>query len=298
MLPEAVDRLLALPDDATVLDVGGWAAPLNRADWVIDAMPFASRGAMGFSYGGDRERFGEDTWVVRDVCDPEPWPFPDGAFDVATCVTTLEDLRDPVRVCREMARVAREAYLEVPTVIAELLWGAEGPWLGHVHHHWFCEVGGPADDVPRAERLGGEPAARTRPTIARVRFAMKQHSIHGDPRLRVTPSMAIELAPREHLQGLWWSGAIDAAERLLVGTSLHDELAATVTARFPAGRLERGLRRAERAALGRGRQVQRPARDRVGAGLRRLRGGGVPPWDLGLRGHHVRGGLGVPRDGG
>ena len=43
MLPEALDRLLDLPDSAKVLDVGGWAAPLNRADWVIDQMPYESR---------------------------------------------------------------------------------------------------------------------------------------------------------------------------------------------------------------------------------------------------------------
>jgi hypothetical protein len=29
-----------LPDEARLLDVGGWAAPLERADWVIDLLPY------------------------------------------------------------------------------------------------------------------------------------------------------------------------------------------------------------------------------------------------------------------
>ena len=36
MRDEARRRIDALPDDLVVLDVGGWAAPLWRADWVID----------------------------------------------------------------------------------------------------------------------------------------------------------------------------------------------------------------------------------------------------------------------
>src|SRR5947209_20356182 len=107
MLPAATDRILrTLADDALVLDVGGWAAPFNRADWVIDLMPYDTRGPLG-SYGGGAERFTRDTWVQRDICDREPWPFADAQFDFALCVTTLEDIRDPIWVCSELARVAR-----------------------------------------------------------------------------------------------------------------------------------------------------------------------------------------------
>lgn len=46
MLDAGLERLLALPDQDVVLDVGAWAAPLNRADWVIDVMPNESRGVL------------------------------------------------------------------------------------------------------------------------------------------------------------------------------------------------------------------------------------------------------------
>ena len=40
-----VDRILSLvrPGDV-VLDVGGWACPFNRANIVVDAEPFETRG--------------------------------------------------------------------------------------------------------------------------------------------------------------------------------------------------------------------------------------------------------------
>ena len=85
MLTESLERLLAtLPEDAKVVDVGGWAAPLNRADWVIDLMPYETRGQLPpGSYGPPPERFSQETWVQRDICDHDPYPFEDGEFDFA-----------------------------------------------------------------------------------------------------------------------------------------------------------------------------------------------------------------------
>jgi hypothetical protein len=40
VLPAATERIVAmLGADARVLDVGGWAAPFNRATHVLDVMP-------------------------------------------------------------------------------------------------------------------------------------------------------------------------------------------------------------------------------------------------------------------
>jgi len=291
VLPAATDRILALPDDAVVLDVGGWAAPFNRADWVIDAMPFETRGQMGFSYGGDRERFGADTWVTRDVCDREPWPFPDGRFDLAMCVTTLEDLRDPLWVVQEMSRVARSGYLEVPTILGELVWRlpGEGPYLGNRHHHWLCRIDDDPDHPTTIEdgiRSGG------RPTLT---FIHKQHSIHNDPSVRVTPSMAAELELHEMLQGLFWTGDLPVAEQLLIGETLHGELQALVAARFPATAAERRLRLLERALAGRATRAVGPLRRAVGARMRARRGGRVAERPD-VEDRHLRIGLGRPRD--
>ena len=77
------------PEDL-VLDVGGWACPFNRANWIIDSGPYETRGfyaSIGLprSQGGDREYFSRETWVSRDLCHREPWPFQDKQFDFSIC---------------------------------------------------------------------------------------------------------------------------------------------------------------------------------------------------------------------
>jgi len=48
MRSKSVERLAReIPDDALVLDVGGWFHPFARADWVIDLLPYATRGDGG-----------------------------------------------------------------------------------------------------------------------------------------------------------------------------------------------------------------------------------------------------------
>src|SRR5687767_4323822 len=75
MLAESLKRVTEyIPDSAKVLDVGGWARPLNRADWVLDLMPYDTRGMLGHD-GDQQERFASDRWVQRDICARAPWPF-------------------------------------------------------------------------------------------------------------------------------------------------------------------------------------------------------------------------------
>src|SRR5918999_2115646 len=130
MLAASVARLdEVLGEDDVVLDVGGAFQPLNRADWVVDLLPYEERGAHG-SIGPGPERFGPETWVQRDVCDREPFPFEDGSIDFAVCSHTLEDLRDPIWVCSELVRVAKAGYVEVPSRLEEQSWGVIGEWAG------------------------------------------------------------------------------------------------------------------------------------------------------------------------
>ena len=58
---ERTDSLLA--DDDLTLDVGGWASPWERADWVIDMMPYSTRGLYGSSDPA-LERFSAETILV------------------------------------------------------------------------------------------------------------------------------------------------------------------------------------------------------------------------------------------
>jgi len=179
-----------LPPDARVLDVGGWAAPMERADWVIDLMPHETRGLYGRS-DPVRERFSAATWVQRDICDREPWPFGDDSFDFVVCAQTLEDIRDPIFVCSEMARIGRAGYIEAPSWRAELTYGVNGAWTGYSHHRWLV-----ACDEQRAE----------------VEFLFKFHTVHVDP-YRLAPH---ELDESERITWLWWERSFAARERIVM----------------------------------------------------------------------------------
>lgn len=207
MLAASRERIFAtVPEDGCVLDVGGWASPLARADWVIDLMPWATRGLYGPSDPAS-ERFGADTWVQRDICAREPWPFADGAFDFAVCSHTLEDVRDPVWVCSELSRVARAGYVEVPSRLDEQSYGVQGPWVGWGHHHWLIGV---VD--------GG------------LEFVFKPHLLTRED-LHFPAGFAQSLAPEERVTTLWWEGEVRAWERVFVDASLDDWLREPIRAR-------------------------------------------------------------------
>ncbi len=192
MLAASEERLLReLAPGARVLDVGGGASPLARADVVLDLLP------------GD----GRPGWVQRDICDREPWPFAGGEFDFAVCSHTLEDVRDPVWVCAELQRVARAGYVEVPSRLEEQSWGVHGEWVGWSHHRWLVDV----------EEDG-------------IVFAHKSHAVHRDGD-HLPAGFAATLTPERRVQWLWWEGSFAARERIFTDVAEHDAwLAAPVRA--------------------------------------------------------------------
>ncbi len=221
VLPGGLERVTALPSDARVVDVGGWAAPLNRADWVIDAMPYQTRGAIApEGVGEGPARFTPDSWVIRDLCDKTPYPFEDDHFDFAVCTFTLEDLRDPVWVCEEMSRIAKAGYIEVPSLLDELTWSnpepSGGSWLGHDHHLWFCTL-------DRGELV----------------FLKKLHSLHRNPRARISRRRAAALTWEERVLAHAWNGELRASERLAIDSYPVAELERVVEERFPPTSRER-----------------------------------------------------------
>jgi SAM-dependent methyltransferase len=191
MLQSSRERILQLlSDDDSVLDVGGWAKPLPRADWVIDLLPYETRGLYGDPPDPERERFDASSWVQRDICDREPWPFADGQFDFVVCSHTLEDVRDPLSVCAEMQRVGGAGYVEVPSRLEEQAYGVQGPWVGWGHHRWLIDVGDTEID-----------------------FAFKHHVIHGRESDHFPAGFAESLSPEERVEVLWWEGSFRFRER-------------------------------------------------------------------------------------
>jgi hypothetical protein len=192
MLAASAKRILdTLDDDDVVLDVGGAMKPFNRADWIMDALPYGQRGQLG-SVGGDNERFNADTWVLRDFCDRQPWPFRDKEIDFVICSHTLEDVRDPIWMCSEFNRVAKAGYIEVPSRLEEQTYGFQGPWTGWSHHRWLID----ADQA-----------------VGRIEFVHKSAVVeradsHFPTEFRDT------LSEEERVQTFWWTGSFEFRERL------------------------------------------------------------------------------------
>jgi hypothetical protein len=197
MLASSAKRILdTISDDARVLDVGGWGQPFARADDVIDLQPYDTRGDYGVDRAaelGERQRFSEATWVVRDICDREPWPFADREFDFVICSQTLEDVRDPVAVCDEMTRVARAGYVEVPSRLEEQTWAIVGPLVGWSTHRWLCDV---------SERS--------------IEFVFKPHIIHARASDSFPTGFCDGLSAEQRVGQLWWEGGFDYRERVLL----------------------------------------------------------------------------------
>jgi hypothetical protein len=224
-----LDRLR--PDDV-VLDIGGWGRPLTRADWVLDIMPWETRGLYGRD-GPLPERFTRETWIQRDICSREPYPFGDKELDFVVCSHTLEDVRDPVFVCSEMIRIARAGYIEVPSRLEEQAYGFQGPWAGWSHHRWLIDI-----------------------TDGRIDFVFKHHVVHNRPSDHFPPGFRDGLTPEQRVQTLWWEDSFEFQERVFVTAEELDphvagfvashrhlvDVPVRARARRMLGRLRRGLR--------------------------------------------------------
>jgi hypothetical protein len=196
MLDASRHRILdLLADDALVLDVGGWAKPFERADWVLDLFPYETRGLYGYDReaSAPHERFDAGRWVLRDMCDHEPWPFADGQFDFAVCSHTLEDIRDPVWVCHELMRVSRAGYVEVPDRREEQTYGLHGPFVGWGHHRWLVDVTGDG-----------------------IAFMLKTRDLEARPDLQYPRALYERLSPADKVQQLWWDAPFHAGETIVV----------------------------------------------------------------------------------
>ena len=129
------------PRPQHVLDVGGGAQPYPEATEILDL--FDHKFAQRFSYDKDYSRVDGQKWTTFDVCSRQRWPYRDDEFDFSICAHTLEDIKDPLWVCHELARVSKAGYIEFPSRFQESINGLVRHGItGWPHHRWMLEACG------------------------------------------------------------------------------------------------------------------------------------------------------------
>lgn len=108
-----------------VLDVGSGDKPFWRADVIVD------------KYLDDNQQRNSGSVILDNRklflnSDVENLPFKDKVFDFVFCSHLLEHVENPDKAISELTRVAKKGYIEVPSVIVDIL----RPFPSHL---WFCE---------------------------------------------------------------------------------------------------------------------------------------------------------------
>jgi hypothetical protein len=169
--------------------------------------------------GGPIEHFTSATWIRRDICDPAPWPFESQSIDFCLCTRTLEELRDPMRACGEMIRVAKRGYIEVTSRLSESCRGQEpGVPVGFARHRWLIEI-----EVPT------------------ILFTPKSGLIHGDGWLSFPESFGARLPAERRVSWVFWEAKFLYRENIEAG---RDEFVAFRQRHCPDGGIEPTLEEA------------------------------------------------------
>lgn len=254
MLGRNAEKIMSMlgPDDL-VLDIGAWGYPFNRANWAMDCEPYGTRGYYNREFfrdrplppqGGPVEYFTEQTWIERDICGREPFPFADKELDFVICSHTLEDIRDPLWVCSEMVRIAKRGYLEVPSRLKESCRGDHPGIVGLSHHRWLIDIDGDS-----------------------VTFWMKPHLIHSHWRYSLPVRVCRSLTEEQQVQWLFWEDSFRFHERIIHGNeNQFAELRRFVDQHSPYSPAMRTLAAAQESS--------RTLMMRVGRKLRKMAGAG------------------------
>ena len=190
MLKENVKKIMGvIKKKDSVLDIGGWAMPFNRANYIVDIQPYETRGFFG-SQGGNKEHFTKKTWILHDISSKKKLPFKNKQIDFIICSQTLEDIRDPVWFCSELIRVAKKGYIEVPSMTAELTKGiASKKYAGYYHHRWLINI---LDN--------------------KIIFRFKPHFLHNDWRFHLPKRYLKNLNDKKKVSYLFWKNRFDYEE--------------------------------------------------------------------------------------
>lgn len=107
-----------------VLDVGSGDKPFWRADVIVDK----------YLKDDGQRNSGSMIYDKRKIfmeADVENLPFKDKVFDFVFCSHLLEHVENPDKAIKELTRVAKKGYVEVPNAILDLF----RPFPAHL---WYC----------------------------------------------------------------------------------------------------------------------------------------------------------------
>lgn len=107
-----------------VLDVGSGGYPFKRANHLADKFPDETTHRV--------EPIVLDGRTFFEV-DIEKLPFVDGAYDFVFCSHVMEHLDNPGQAMRELSRVGKRGYLEVPTRLSDVMFNFTRL---QNHHRW------------------------------------------------------------------------------------------------------------------------------------------------------------------
>ena len=128
-----------IKDSKKILDIGGGRNTFPGATHIIDRRSIKE--AIGC-----RENLQKDLiWIQRDFYDM-PWDFKDDYFDFSICIGTVEDVKDPISLLKEISRVSKAGVITSPTRALESnpfidnRSPLENGIIGWSHHRWFVEI--------------------------------------------------------------------------------------------------------------------------------------------------------------
>lgn len=113
-----------------VLDVGSGGWPFARATHLLDLYTGET------THRFDRLETGGRPLVVADLA---ALPFRDKSWDFVFCSHVLEHLDEPGRGIRELQRVGRRGYIELPTRLSDVMLNFT---KFHDHHRWHGQLMG------------------------------------------------------------------------------------------------------------------------------------------------------------
>ena len=111
-------------DDLSVVDLGcGTNGACPYADVLVDRNDWS-------------DKFIGKKFVTHDL-NNSPLPFEDKEFDFCFASHILEHVTDPVTFCKEMTRISKSGYIEVPMPLIDNLVSGDDGWDPN-GHKWWC----------------------------------------------------------------------------------------------------------------------------------------------------------------